>query len=52
MEELKRSGDELAQQKNDMELQIQAVDRQRAELEAEQESLSAVTGSEHLKHRA
>ena len=35
MNELKREGDEVVQKRNDMELKVQAVDREREEIEHE-----------------
>ena len=52
MDELKRQGDEIVQKRNDMELKVQAVDREREEIEHEFESLSEVTGAEQVKHKA
>ena len=40
MDELKREDDEVVQKRNDMELKVQAVDREREEIEREFDSLS------------
>ena len=52
MDELKRESDDVVQKRNDMELKVQAVDREREEIEREFEAMSQVTGAEQLKHKA
>lgn len=52
MNELKVRTDQLIQQKNDMELQIQAVDHERAEIDRELNHITEVTSTEQQKHKA
>ena len=52
MEQLKREGDEVMQKKNDIELKVQAVEREREQIQREFESMSEITGAEQLKHKA
>ena len=46
MDELKRENDDVVQKRNDMELKVQAVDREREQIEHEFEAMSQVTSSE------